>query len=37
MNDLIMGDQMDGAAWKTHLRILSFTEEVSLQVLKQMG
>lgn len=37
MNELILGGQMDGAGQETHLGPLSFSKEVSLQVLEQMG
>lgn len=37
MNELTMGSQIYGSAWKMHPEILSFSKEVSLQVLEQMG
>lgn len=37
MKELTMGSQIYGSAWKTHLEILSFSKEESLQVLEQMG
>ena len=36
MSEWIMGGQMDGAAWKIHLRILSYSKEITLQALEQM-